>query len=91
MKKRTRRMSQFFWSLTGFVLLLAVLVAVDERVHDTFTRLMWADDGIASWDNQAMRMWSTATAGLRYTSIENGPFLAFAVVGAVLFVFMVRT
>jgi hypothetical protein len=85
------RFRQVLWSTAGFVLLVAVLVALDERVRDKLDRLLWGGDGIASWDNRAMGVWRTASVAINYGGIENGPLLVFAVVGAVLFLFMVRT
>jgi len=81
---------QILWSTTGFVLLVAVLVALDERVRDHFERLLYGSDGIASWDTKAQGLWRTATVAINYGGIENGPLLVFAVVGGVLFLFMVR-
>jgi hypothetical protein len=85
------RMRQFLVSLAGFALLLAIVVSVDERVRDEFDRIIWGGNGITSWDNRAISYWNSTTSGLRYAGLENGPLLAFAVAGGVLFVFMMRT
>jgi hypothetical protein len=84
------KLRQVLWSTAGFVALVAVLVAVDERVRDKFERFLWGGDGIAFWDDKALGLWRTATVAINYGGMENGPLLVFAVVGAVLFVFMVR-
>ena len=44
-----------------------------------------------TWDNRAMDYGSALVSSVRITGLEQGPLLVFAVVGAVLFVFMVRT
>jgi hypothetical protein len=85
------RFRQFLWSLGGFALLLAALIALDQRVREQFERLVYGGDGLSSWDNRLMALGDAVMIAFRYQSLENGPMLAFAAVGAVLFLFMVRT
>jgi hypothetical protein len=82
---------QLLVSLIGFALVVGGLAYVDPRVRDHFSRLVSGGDGIASWDNRLMELGGVLAGALRYQSIENGPLMIFAVVGAVLFLFMIRT
>jgi hypothetical protein len=63
--------------------------------------LMWKDDrvrelvvvqagGASSWGNRATDVGSTLVSAARHQSIENAPMVVFAVVGAVLVLFMLR-
>ena len=74
--------------MAGFGLVVAAVVSVDQRVRDQVEQLLW---GAGDWDRHAMDLGHALMVALKYQSIENGPFLAFAAVGAVLFLFMVRT
>lgn len=82
---------QLLLSLTAFALVVGGLAYVDPRVRDQFAQLLTGGGGISSWDNRLADLGSTLVSALRYQSLENGPLLIFAVVGAVLFLFMVRT
>jgi len=82
---------QLLLSLTAFAIVVGGLAYVDPRVRDQFAQLLTGGDGISSWDNRLADLGSTLISALRYQSLENGPLLIFAVVGAVLFLFMVRT
>ena len=64
---------------------------VDPRVRDRFSQLVSGGDGIASWDNRLIDLGGACCRRSRYQSLENGPLVIFAAVGAVLFLFMVRT
>jgi hypothetical protein len=90
-KDHAMRFRQMLVSLIGFALVVGGLVYVDPRVRDHFTRLVSGGDGIASWDNRLMDLGGVLAGALRHQSIENGPLMIFAVVGAVLFLFMIRT
>jgi hypothetical protein len=76
------------WSMAGFGLVVAAVVSVDQRVRDQVEQLLW---GVGDWDRRAMDLGNALMSALKYQSIENGPLLVFAAVGAVLFLFMVRT
>jgi hypothetical protein len=86
MKKR-----QWMLSVGVFVLILAALVSVDERVRDQFTNLISGGNGISTWDTRALELGHAVVTAVRYQSIDNSPLMLFAVVGAVLFFFMLKT
>jgi hypothetical protein len=77
-------------SLTGLVIVLAGLTFVDPRVRDRFSAFLSGQDGSTLADRGSELADALMTA-LRYQSIENAPLLIFATVGAILFLFMVRT
>ena len=82
---------QMMLSLTAFALVVGGLVYVDPRVSSQFTQLASGDDGVSSWGSRLTEIGSTLLSSIRYQSLENAPLMIFAVVGAVLFLFMVRT
>jgi len=82
---------QMLLSLLALGLVVGGLAYVDPRVRDQFAQIVSGGNGISSWDDQFVSVTSTLVSALRYQSLENGPLLIFAVVGAVLFLFMVRT
>jgi hypothetical protein len=77
-------------SITGLTIVLAGLTFVDPRVRDRLGALVSGQDGGTIVDRVSELAHALVTA-LKYQSIENAPLLIFATVGAVLFVFMVRT
>ena len=77
-------------SITGLTIVLAGLTFVDPRVRDRLGALVSGEDGGTLVDRVSELAQALVTA-LKYQSIENAPLLIFATVGAVLFVFMVRT
>jgi len=85
------RFRQALLSVTAFVIVVGGVAWFDPRVRDWFAKVIWGGDGIMSWDNRAMDYGGAMVSSLRITGLEQGPLLVFAVVGAVLFVFMVRT
>lgn len=76
-------------SVAVFSAVLLMLVSVDDRVRDRFAELA-SGDGASSWTVRAGELTSALASAARHQSIENAPLLIFAVVGAVLVVFMVR-
>ena len=78
-------------SAAVFVGLLLVLVSVDERVRDRFTDLVAGDHSVSSWQDRASVLTDAVATAAKHQSIDNAPLLIFATVGAVLFLFMVRT
>ena len=74
-----------------FALLLLVLVSLDQRVRERATELVSGASEVSSWSNRVSMFTDAFTDAARYQSIENAPLLIFATVGAVLFLFMVRT
>jgi hypothetical protein len=77
-------------SLAGLAIVVAVLVFVDPRVRDRFGALV-SGSNTGSLADRAGELGGALMTALRYQSIENAPLLIFATIGAVLFVFMVRT
>lgn len=82
---------QWVLSVGVFVLIIVALVSVDDRVRDQFTNLITGGDGISSWDNRALDLGGALVTAIRHQSIDNAPLMVFATVGALLFLFMVRT
>jgi hypothetical protein len=80
----------FLSSLVFFGILLA-LVSVDARVRDRMSEVISGGDGITPWGDRLTDLGDALTTAVKYQSIENAPLLVFATIGAVLFVFMVRT
>ena len=85
------RIRQSMLSVAVFVLVLGGLVSVDERVRDRFNDLLSGGDNLTPWGDRLGDLLSALMMAVRHQSIENAPLLVFATVGAVLFVFMVRT
>lgn len=77
-------------SITGLAIVLAGLTFVDPRVRDRLSALVSGQDG-GTLADRAAELGNALLTALKYQSIENAPLLIFATVGAVLFVFMVRT
>jgi hypothetical protein len=82
---------QWVLSVGVFVLIMGALVSVDDRVRDQFNNLISGGNGITTWDSRASELGNAIVTAIRYQSIDNAPLLIFATVGAVLFLFMVRT
>jgi hypothetical protein len=77
-------------SVVGLLIVVAGLVFVDPRVRDRLSALLSGADG-GTLIERSSELANALMTALRYQSIENAPLLIFATVGAVLFVFMVRT
>jgi hypothetical protein len=78
-------------STAVFAGIVLTLVSVDDRVRDRFHELVANGDSIGSWSDRASFMGEVIFSAVRHQSIENAPLVVFATVGAVLFLFMVRT
>jgi hypothetical protein len=74
-----------------FALVILALVSVDERVRDRVSELASGGDDLGSWGDRASYLGDAMMTAARHQSIENAPLVVFATVGAVLFLFMVRT
>jgi hypothetical protein len=85
------RIRQSMLSLGVFCLVLGGLVSVDDRVRDRVSDLVASGDNLTPWGDRVGDLGSALLMAIRHQSIENAPLLVFATVGAVLFVFMVRT
>lgn len=83
-------MKQALMSGGIFVGLLFALVSIDARVQERFQDLV-AGGGVSSFADRASQLGDALATAVRYQSIENAPMVVFATVGAVLFLFMVRT
>lgn len=86
-----RRIQQALASVAVFIAILVALVSVDDRVQERFTEVFSSGSGLSPWGDRVGDLGGALTSALKHQSIENGPLLVFAAVGAVLFVFMVRT
>jgi hypothetical protein len=74
-----------------FALLLLALISLDERVRERATELASNAGHVTSWGDRVSMFTDAFVDAAQYQSIENAPLLIFATVGAVLFLFMVRT
>ena len=74
-----------------FALIVLTLASVDERVRMRVNELAAGSDGVGSWGDKAASLGDAVWSAARHQSIENAPLVVFATVGAVLFLFMVRT
>lgn len=74
-----------------FALIILTLVSVDERVREKVSELAFGGDGLGTWGQRAAYLGDAMWDAARHQSIENAPLVVFATVGAVLFLFMVRT
>lgn len=70
---------------------LLALVSIDPRVRERMTDVLASGDGLAPWSARAADLGYAVTETVRHQSIENAPLVIFATVGAILFVFMLRT
>ena len=82
---------QMMLSLMAFAIVVGGLMYVDPRVSSRFTQLAAGDGGVSSWGDRLLGLGGIILSTIRHQSIENAPLMVFAVVGAVLFLFMVRT
>ena len=81
---------QMLLSITAFALVVGGLVHRSPRARQVLAAAS-GGDGISSWDNRVMDVGGVLLSALKTQSLENGPVVVFAAVGAMLFLFMVRT
>jgi hypothetical protein len=74
-----------------FVLVLMGLVSFDQRVRDRFDEFVSGGPDVGTWTERATYLGDALLTAAKHQSIENAPLVVFATVGAVLFLFMVRT
>ena len=86
----TRGIKQGFISTAIFAVVLGALVSIDDRVRERFTAVL-SGGTVSPWGDRVGDLGDALIGAVRHQSIENAPLLVFASVGAVLFVFMVRT
>ena len=81
------------WTLSALVFggVLFALASVDARVRERVSDVMSTGNGLTPWGDRVSDLGDALFSAVRHQSIENAPLLVFATVGAVLFVFMVRT
>jgi len=70
---------------------LLALASVDARVRERVGDVVSGSDGLSPWGDRISDLGGALATAIRHQSLENAPLLVFAAVGAVLFVFMVRT
>ena len=80
------------WILSAAVFggILFALASVDARVRDKVGDVWRGADAMTVAD-RLTDVGSAVTTAIRHQSIDNAPLLLFGVVGAVLFLFMIRT
>lgn len=84
-----RGLHQTLISAGVFAIVVGALISVDEHVRDRFRDLL--SGGVTPWGDRASDLGGAIASAFRTQSIENAPMLLFAVAGAILFVFMVRS
>jgi hypothetical protein len=77
-------------SLAVFIGVLLMLVSVDDRVRERFNDLA-SSNGKDSLSARAGELTDALITAAKQQSIDNAPLLVFAVGGAVLVVFMLKT
>ena len=85
-----RGIRQMLVSLGVFAIVLLGIVSVDPIVRERFTELV-AGAGTTSFADRGMELVDSLGSAVKHQSIENAPLVIFATVGAMLFVFMVKT
>lgn len=74
-----------------FVGLVFALASIDPMVQDRFVELVAGQGDVSSFAGRASELGGALATAMRSQSIENAPMVVFAAVGAMLFLFMVRT
>jgi len=77
-------------SVVIFGALIALLMSVDPRVRERMGDLV-SHNSASSVSQRAMDLGGTLVSAARHQSIENSPLVIFAVVGGILFLFMLKT
>ena len=80
------------WALSTLVFggVLVALATVDPRVRDKVGGVLSGADGLTPFGDRITDVGSVIVTAIRHQSIDNAPMMIFAVVGAVLFLFMFR-
>jgi hypothetical protein len=73
-----------------FGALIVLLVSVDPRVRERMEGLV-SQNGAATMGQRVTDLGGTLVSAARHQSIENAPLVVFAAVGAILFLFMLKT
>lgn len=83
-------LKQSLASAALFAVVLLLLISVDPRVRERFVSLA-AGDGVSTLSTRAVDLGTTLVNAAKHQSIENAPLVVFAAVGAILFLFMLKT
>jgi len=78
-------------SASVFVALLLLLAFWDGRVREQFGAVVHGDGQMSSFGSRLGELGGVLLDAVRYQTLDNGPMVAFAAVGAVLVLFMLRT
>jgi hypothetical protein len=88
-----RRAKETVGSVLCALVILGVLVSVDPQVRMKASAIF--DDpmggAVSPWGDQLKDLGGALVGALKEQSIENAPLLVFAVVGGMLFLFMLKT
>ena len=71
--------------------LLVALASFDARVRDRFSELLHGTADPSTWMDRVGTLVDALGTAMQHQSIDNAPLLVFAVVSAVLVLFMFRT
>jgi hypothetical protein len=82
-----RGMRQGVVSAAVFGLIVLALAWTDDRVREL---VVSEASGASTWGSRAGDIGSVLISAARHQSIENAPLMVFAIVGAVLVLFMIR-
>ena len=85
------RIRQVFVSAAVFAAVILGIASVDATVRERFTDLASGAASAPELTDHSVTIIEAIGMAVRHQSIENAPLVVFATVGAVLFVFMVRT
>ncbi len=77
-------------SVAGFLAVLAVLLAADDRARERVMQTV-SDGRAATWGSQASGLLSVVIDAARDQSIAHAPLLIFVLVAGLLLMFMLRT
>ena len=70
---------------------LLALVLVDGRVRDRLSDLFTGGESAHSIGDRLVELFDAVTGALQVQAVDNGLLLVFTAVGAVLFLFMLKT
>jgi hypothetical protein len=73
-----------------FGAVVLTLVSFDEGVRERFYELI-ATGNVGTWSDRAGFLGDAMLTAAKHQSLENAPLVVFATIGAMLFLFMVRT
>jgi hypothetical protein len=76
-------------SIFCFAAVVGGLFFLDPRVRGQMES--FADGGIAPWQHRVTALANSLFMSIRAQSVENGTWMLFAVVGVLLFLFMLKT